>query len=153
MVAQFKIRNFFSLFSQKYLSLTLILFGFLCLFPDKAYAQFNCTVSDPPALSELACPITTGINYLLGAVGFAFIIITLYGSIKYSLSEGDSKAIEAAKKSLTWGLIGFVAVLGAVSLINILIRIFIGGSSVAGLEETLQSISDFLDLHGDPFTQ
>jgi hypothetical protein len=127
--------------------------GFLFMPYRYAYAQtLTCDpAQDPPALSDIACPIEAAINYLLIAVGFAFIIMLLYGSLKFALSEGDSKAIEAAKKTLTWGFIGFFAVLAAVSIINISIRIFVGNKKVDTLQRLIESITNFLSVHSDLF--
>lgn len=117
---------------------------FLLTGTNKAYAAvFNCNIGDPPTLQDIACPVTAALNLFIVSVGFVFVGVLFYGSIKYSLSEGDSKAIEGAKKTLTWGVIGFVAVVATVSLLNIVLSIF-GASPQGTLAGLLEDIVLFL---------
>lgn len=56
--------------------------------------------------------ILTGvIEYLLSFVGILSVIAIMYSGIMYITASGDSSKAQAAKKNLTWAVIGLAAVI------------------------------------------
>lgn len=58
-------------------------------------------------------------------IGFAFFIMVVIGGVRFLLSGGDPKALQAAKGTLTWGIIG-LALFALSFTILLLIQIFTG---------------------------
>lgn len=107
----------------------------------------GCTpISDPPTLDEIACPIDKGLEVLVYSSGAGFIGMILYGSIKYSLSQGDSKGVEGAKLTLTWGVVGFLIVIGVVAISNIALSVFNASISTT-LAQIILEILGFLEAN------
>jgi hypothetical protein len=50
-------------------------------------------------------------NFLLGIVGALSLFFIIWGGVKYIASRGNPKQIEAAKKTLTYAVIGIIFVL------------------------------------------
>lgn len=57
-----------------------------------------------------------GINILIGAVIAVSVITTAYSGIKYTMSQGDPKAVDSARKSLTYSVVALVLALGAITI-------------------------------------
>lgn len=58
-------------------------------------------------------------------LGFSFFVMLIIGGVRYMLSGGDPKALQAAKGTITWAIIGLV--LFALSYtILLIIQIFTG---------------------------
>jgi len=73
-----------------------------------------------PHLSDLVLVFNRVYNTAILSAGAVFIIWMIISAIRYMAAGGDEKAIEAARGSLTHALLGFVLVLGAYAIINIL---------------------------------
>lgn len=87
------------------------------LLVQKVFAQVT---TDPqlPVLgfTTLAQVLGLVINVILG-VGIALVIIFLVlGGIQYVMSKGDVKAADAARQSITNAIIGFIVILGALTI-------------------------------------
>jgi hypothetical protein len=87
--------------------------------------------------ATLAAVFGLVINVVIG-VGIALTVIFLVlGGIKYVTSQGDPKAADAARQALTNAIIGFVVVLGAIT-----IR-WIVGNLLGADTDGLQNVSPF----------
>ena len=75
---------------------------------------------DEPALGQVQGIIITIFYYVVGLAGVVFAGVIGYGAWKFAASFGDPRAVDAAKGTLTNGLIGF----GIVVLAFIILRIF-----------------------------
>ncbi|PIP33866.1 hypothetical protein COX69_04525 [Candidatus Falkowbacteria bacterium CG_4_10_14_0_2_um_filter_48_10] len=53
------------------------------------------------------------INFVLSFVGIFFLVLTLYGGVRWMISQGNDTEVENAKKIIKSALIGLVIVLGA----------------------------------------
>lgn len=69
-------------------------------------------VTDAPSLACLAIVIANAIEVALMFVGAVALIFLLYGSILFVVSRGDPKALEKAKKTMTYAIFGVIAVFG-----------------------------------------
>lgn len=85
----------------------------------EVYAQgVSTTVSNPLAgrFGDLASIFGLIINVVIG-VGVALTVIYLaLGGIKYITAQGDTKAADEARQALTNAVIGFIVVLGAITI-------------------------------------
>jgi len=61
----------------------------------------------------------------LGIASGVALLLVLVGGIKYITSQGDFKAIDEAKKTITSALVGFLVI-----FLSVLILAIIGGSTV-----------------------
>ncbi|NTW61888.1 hypothetical protein HGB25_00510 [Candidatus Saccharibacteria bacterium] len=81
----------------------------------------NATVDDPssaPTLfgnGSLFKNITNTALYIIGALS---VIMLIYGGIRYTISMGDSKNVEAAKSTIIYAIMGVVVALLAFAIVN-----------------------------------
>ncbi len=110
-------------------------------FTRVSYAAFTCpvTTNPYPTLDQLSCPIERGLEVLIYSSGAVFLGIVFYSAIKYSLSQGDPKALQGSQQTLTWGVIGFLIIVFVVSLANIIAAIF-GASLSTTIQGAIQSL-------------
>jgi hypothetical protein len=82
--------------------------------------------SDPaPSICDLEGVILNLISISGTLLGFAFFAMVVYGGIRYLFSGGDPKAVQAAKGTLTWAIIG-LAIYALSFTILLLIKSFTG---------------------------
>lgn len=60
------------------------------------------------------------IPYIFGAAGILLFLYLIWGGFSYMTSQGDPKATEAARKRITYAIVGFVIVFTAYWLVQIL---------------------------------
>ena len=63
--------------------------------------------------------LSWAIHLLLFASGAFTVIIIVIGAIKFILAAGDIKATQSAKATITFGIVGFVVILLAVLIVQI----------------------------------
>jgi len=63
-----------------------------------------------PTLAYLECLFGRVANVFLGLGGIALFVMLLSGGFKYITSSGDPKSLEAAKKVITFAIVGIVLV-------------------------------------------
>lgn len=74
-------------------------------------AQAWSTTGDAPAqLSDLEIVFGNIIGAILGLAGIVLFILLIIGGFKYITAGGDPKALEGAKKTLTYAILGMVFV-------------------------------------------
>jgi len=56
--------------------------------------------------------------FIMSGVVAVFFIV--YGGIKYLTSSGEAKAVESARKVITWAIIGLVVILSSFMIVNII---------------------------------
>lgn len=69
---------------------------------------------------------TQMINMMLFAVGILSVVMLIYGGLRYILSNGDSKKVDAAKNTILYAIVGLIIALLAYAIINFIIRLFTG---------------------------
>ncbi len=62
--------------------------------------------------------VTKGINTALFVIGALAVIMLIYGGIRYTISAGDAKQVEAAKNTILYAIIGIVVALLAGAVVN-----------------------------------
>lgn len=83
-----------------------------------------------PSPMAILCPLVRYLNLILYASAAVFVIMVFLSAIKYALSQGDPKALQGAKGSLTWAIIGFLVIIGVFTMLVIL-------KNVLGLEDNV----------------
>lgn len=77
-------------------------------------------------VATLRCiPIVLGniINALLVLAAVVALIFIIYSGIKYISSQGDPQAIDSARKTLTWAIIGLVFIVLSFAILQFVINL------------------------------
>jgi hypothetical protein len=113
--------------------------GSIAIMPTSAFAG-DCT-TDPNSISggiDCANPNATKqclftsatctngfftkiINTALFIIGALSVLMLIYGGIRYTISAGDSKHVEAAKNTIMYAIIGIVVAVLAYAIVNFVI--------------------------------
>ena len=81
----------------------------------------NVNTGDSCLFTNSTCAdgiVTRGINTALFAIGALAVIMLIYGGIRYTISAGDSKQVEAAKNTILYAIIGIIVALLAGAIVN-----------------------------------
>lgn len=73
------------------------------------------------------------VNVLLWVVGIASVIMLIVGGIRYVVSAGDQNAVQGAKNTILYALVGLIVAFLAFALINFVIEGLLGDGSSASL--------------------
>ena len=68
------------------------------------------------------------VNMMLFAVGILSVIMLIYGGLRYILSNGDSKKVDAAKNTILYAIVGLIIAMLSYAIINFIISLFLGGA-------------------------
>ena len=68
-------------------------------------------MSDIPTLTDLEVLFSNVTGLLLGLAGVVLFVLLLSSGLKFITSGGDPKGVESAKKTLTYAIGGFLAIL------------------------------------------
>lgn len=71
-------------------------------------------ISLPQAVAKI-------VQILLGLVGIVFVILIIWGGVRYMTSMGDENKIKSAKNTLTLAIIGFVIILTAYAIASFIV--------------------------------
>ena len=71
---------------------------------------------------------TQMVNMMLFAVGILSVIMLIYGGLRYILSNGDSKKVDAAKNTILYAIVGLIIAMLSYAIINFIISLFLGGA-------------------------
>jgi len=80
-------------------------------------------------ISDLEGVFSRVVGYALGFAGIVLFVLLIIGGFKYITSGGDPKAVEGAKKTLTYAIGGLIVI-----LISYLILVLI--SNITGVDVT-----------------
>jgi len=98
------------------------------VYPDDHNYRTICNNPDwykgDPNLLGLVCVIVRLLNVFVLSVGAIFVMFVFISAIKYGLAQGDPKALQGAKQTLTLAIIGMLVVIGAFTILTILRNIF-----------------------------
>lgn len=107
-----------------------------------AYAQENCQVTGGIA-SSADCArgdktpgsltgdgtdqgvFRTVANVLLFIIGAVAVIMLIIGGIRYTISQGDSSAVQSAKNTILYAVIGIIVAILAYAIVNFVITSFV----------------------------
>ena len=71
---------------------------------------------------------TQMVNMMLFTVGILSVIMLIYGGLRYILSNGDSKKVDAAKNTILYAIVGLIIAMLSYAIINFIISLFLGGA-------------------------
>lgn len=94
------------------------------------------TFNDVPTLLCLAEILVRIVNVLILFSGLAFVILFLWGCLKFIISQGDPKAVGAAKNSITYAIIGLIIIIMSFAFVKFAGN-FLGVTSMANLQFSL----------------
>ncbi len=94
-------------------------------------------VSGIATLQNLECVFKNVVAAVLGIAGIVFFILLLSSGLKFITSGGDPKALEGAKKTLTYAVSGFILI-----ILSYLILLLI--SELTGVEVGIFQITNSL---------
>jgi len=77
--------------------------------------------ADPAEFSKLADIFQHLVNGAFALAGLACFAFILVGAFRYLNSGGDDKAIQAAKNTITFAIVGLVVVVGGAAFMSTLI--------------------------------
>ena len=91
--------------------------------PDVAYAQQLGVdgIKGPANNANLLGIVQTVINTLLSIIGVLAVVMLILGGIRYTTSQGDKTAIESAKNTILYAIIGIVVAFAAFALVSYLV--------------------------------
>ncbi|MDQ3098332.1 MAG: hypothetical protein M3Q44_01145 [bacterium] len=93
--------------------------------PDYDVPQIACGASATASCFSLETLFSNVVMIVGTLFGFGFFAMMIYGGIRYLLSGGDPKALQGAKGTITWAIIG-LALLALSYTILLIIKAFTG---------------------------
>ena len=90
--------------------------------------------NDVAKISDLNTVFNSVVGYALGFAGIVLFILLISAGFKFITSGGDPKAVEGAKKTLTYAIAGLIII-----LLSYLILVLI--KTITGVDVTTFSIS------------
>lgn len=84
----------------------------------------STTWEGAPSPMAILCPIARLLNVFIYSAAAFFVAFIFIAAIKYALSQGDPKALQASQQTLTMALIGFLVIIGAWTILTIVKNIF-----------------------------
>lgn len=94
----------------------------------KVYAQLNeVSVPTLSGVNQLSDVFAIAINIVLGIGVTLTVIYLILGGIQYMTAKGDQKAAAEARQALTNAVIGFIVVIGAFTIRNLVANVIGGG--------------------------
>ncbi len=74
--------------------------------------------------TDLGAGIQTGINILLFLIGAVAVIVIIIGGIKYVTSNGESSAVQSAKNTIMYAVVGLLVAILAFAIVNFVVTQF-----------------------------
>ena len=88
--------------------------------------QSGCLFGNEPGCDEGQTPIFRIItNVLLFIIGAVSVIMLIIGGIRYTVSQGDQSAVQSAKNTILYAIIGIVVAILAYAAVNFVIGSFV----------------------------
>jgi hypothetical protein len=82
--------------------------GNICRASGGTYTNGSCNKPNSPGLFEDGGIIRNVINILLFVIGIIAVIMLIVGGIRYVVSGGDQNAVQGAKNTILYAIIGIV---------------------------------------------
>lgn len=122
-----------------------IFFKQLPLFLRSVQAQ-NLFTDEPPELQQIAVVVSRVFNFFVLSVGVVLVALIFVSSIKFAMAQGDPKAVEGAKKTLTYAVLGFILVVGVYTLLILISSSLLGETPVTPGGLIDQIVDSILEL-------
>lgn len=127
---------------QRLKTLLLVIFIFAAgslAVPSQVSAQTQswgggCVASgDVATIQGLECLIANVFMVIITLIGFAGFVMFIVGSIKWMLSGGNTQAVDTARGTMTYAVVGLVVALSSFIILN-MISEFTGVTSIVRFE-------------------
>jgi len=82
----------------------------------------SCLFTSATCANGIFTTITNTALFIIGALS---VLMLIYGGIRYTVSMGDSKNVEAAKNTIMYAIIGIIVALLAGAIVNFVLGSFI----------------------------
>jgi hypothetical protein len=86
---------------------------------------YDNTGNTPARISDFEVVFTNIVRNILGLAGIVLFLLLLVGGFKFMTAGGDPKALDAAKKTITYAIAGMVLVASAFLILRF-IQVFTG---------------------------
>jgi hypothetical protein len=83
------------------------------------FDQNSQTLCNPLPENSLDGVIIKVLKFIIGIIGTLAVVVIVIAGFKMVMSQGNTEAIEGAKKSITWAVIGLVVTLLAYTIVAI----------------------------------
>ena len=124
---------------QVIIALTLVLMGG-AITPSLVYAEGcgtaeSCARSGVDQVSSSGTSMTVGgiikiiVDILLFVLGAVCVVMIVIGGIKYATSQGDQTAVQNAKNTILYSIVGIVVALLAYAAVNFVLTSFASNNS------------------------
>ena len=87
--------------------------------------QSSCLFGNEPNCDGQTPIFKTVTNVLLFIIGAVSVIMLILGGIRYTTSQGDKTAVEGAKNTILYSIIGIVVAILAYAAVNFVISSFV----------------------------
>lgn len=81
----------------------------------------------PSTLFGNAGIFTQIVNILLFLVGILSVIMLIFGGLRYVISRGESKAVESAKNTILYAIVGLIVAILSYAIVNFVVSSFRSG--------------------------
>jgi hypothetical protein len=85
-------------------------------------AVVDIETGKPCTSTDLWTVISTGINFLLIAIGTLSVVMIIVGGIRYVTSGGNDKSVASAKNTILYAIIGLVIAGLAGAIVNFVLK-------------------------------
>lgn len=85
----------------------------------------NCSASADgiARISDLTCIFQRVVSYALGFAGIVLFVLLVTGGFKFITSGGDPKAVEGARNTITYAVIGLIVVIASFLILVLIYNI------------------------------
>jgi hypothetical protein len=88
----------------------------------------SCVEGDVATLKCIPIVISNIVNAALVFAGVVALVLIIYSGIRYITSRGDQTALDSAKKTLTWAIVGLIIIFLSFFIVNLI-------SSLTGVDQ------------------
>lgn len=86
-------------------------------------------VNKPAGVEEdMRTVITRVINWILGFMAVIATLLLIWGGVQYLISQGDEAAIEKAKHTITYAVVGLIVIGLAYAIVLVVVNAFLTGT-------------------------
>ena len=82
----------------------------------------------PSTLFGNAGIFTQIVSVMMFLVGVLSVIMLIFGGLRYVISRGDSKAVESAKNTILYAIVGLIVAILSYAIVNFVVNSFTGSN-------------------------
>lgn len=76
------------------------------------------------AQGDLVTTIVTILNYFLAIAGLIAVLFLIYGGVQYIISRGEEDAVEKAKGTILYAIVGLIVIGLSATIVNFVVGAF-----------------------------